>query len=195
MTKPANLGELVLAEILVGSGRWDGSWALLRLCITYEESQEGLTKLWSGSFQQPRRLFFTVLILEGQDVGIIGKLLRVSGSFLFNINTVFGIQSILQSILHLDLLQTKSHYITLLFFIFLLNLFFEDNCLYQTTRAMSKLFESCILRIALATESGIDLYFIHIWEYQGLENSFWESFKYLLKRKHKKTYLCLKRII
>lgn len=26
-------------------------------------------------------------------------------------------------------------------------------------------------RIALATESGIDLYPVHIWEYQGLEKS------------------------
>lgn len=37
------------------------------------------------------------------------------------------------------------------------------------------MYTKLLSRIALATESGIDLYLVHIWEYQGLESS-WEIF-------------------
>lgn len=39
------------------------------------------------------------------------------------------------------------------------------------------MYTKLLSRIALTTESGIDLYLVHIWEYQGLEKSSSEIFK------------------
>lgn len=45
------------------------------------------------------------------------------------------------------------------------------------------MYTKLLSRIALATESGIDLYLVHIWEYQGLEKHSWEIFKVPFEKK------------